>query len=296
MSTWEKVIISRAKHSPSPVRHETAWNQVSFNLTLIKLCVLCLQSPFYVHGIEGEGITQLCSGFGSFRLQFSKRCMFHTLAPATLRPGGLKKTSMPKNQVRAEIWCPQKWDVTCPENSPISALELLNLSLPELSPFSQSKGQIGTSFFLSAAGFIPFLSLSLSVPLVSKPTLPRLSTRHAEQALPHIGQGRHAQKHHIWPVWARVEWEPARRRIIQFKLNENEFNPSFINMMINHPGNFKHGKAAKLNTHGCHPRQQNNTSRQDRVRGTGRMKEEPGCHIRCSSSGQGDEKSWICSY
>lgn len=35
-------------------------------------------------------------------------------------------------------------------------------------------------------------------------------------------------------------------------------------MMINHPGNFKHGKAAKLNTHCCYPRQQNNTSKKDR--------------------------------
>lgn len=155
---------------------------------------------------------------------------------------------------------------------------------------------MGTSFFLSAAGLIPFLSLFFSVPPVSKPTLPRLSTRHTEQALPHIEQGRHAQKHHIWPVWSRVEWELARKRIIQFKLKESEFNPSFINMMINHPGNFKHRKAEKLNTHCCHPRLQNNTSRQDRVRGTGRMIEEPGCHIRCSSSGQGDEKSWSCLY
>lgn len=141
--------------------------------------------------------------------------------------------------------------------------------LLELALFSQPKGQMGTSFFLSAAGLIPFLSLSLSVSPVSKPTLPRLNTRHTEQVLPRIGQGRYAQKHHIWPVWARVEWELARRRITQFKLKESEFNPSFINTMINHQGNFKHGKAAKLNTHCCHPRQQNNTSRQDRVRGTG---------------------------
>lgn len=155
---------------------------------------------------------------------------------------------------------------------------------------------MGTSFFLSAAGFIPFLSLSLSVPPVSKPTLLRLSTRHTEQALPHIGQGRHAQKHHIWLVWARAEWELARRRIIQFKLKESEFNPSFINMMINHSENFKHGKAAKLNTHCCHSRQQNNISRQDRVRWTGRMIEEPGCHIRYSTSGQRDERSWSCLY
>lgn len=62
-------------------------------------------------------------------------------------------------------------------------------------------------------------------------------------------------------------------------------------MMINHPRNFKHRKAAKLNTCCCHPRQKSNTSRQDRVRETGGMIEEPGCHVRCSDSGQGDEKS-----
>lgn len=107
--------------------------------------------------------------------------------------------------------------------------------------------------------------------------------RHTEQALPRIGQGlQHAQKHHIWPVWARVEWELARR-IIQFKLKERDFNPSYINTMINHPGNFKHGKAAKLNTFCCHPRLQSNTSR---VRGTGRMIGEAGCCMRCSDSGR----------
>lgn len=36
-------------------------------------------------------------------------------------------------------------------------------------------------------------------------------------------------------------------RITQFKLKESEFNPSFINTMINHERKIKHGEAAELN-------------------------------------------------
>jgi len=57
-------------------------------MTRIELRVLCLQSTFYFHGIGGEGIIQLSTGFDYFQLQFPSSWVFHTLCPATLRPRG----------------------------------------------------------------------------------------------------------------------------------------------------------------------------------------------------------------
>lgn len=75
--------------------HENIRKQVTFNLTVTELCVLCLQSTFYFHGIGGEGIIQLWTEFYYFQLQFPSSWVFHTLFPDTLRPEASRRHQCP---------------------------------------------------------------------------------------------------------------------------------------------------------------------------------------------------------